>query len=1284
VSSGFRHTPAHSFLPRFFVLVISLAGPRAGAQAPWKPERITPLEWPETRRRILASMEDVMGKLSDTGSLPPLAPEVVEESRAAGILRYRVTFAATAAERVPAYLLVPDPAPPGPTPAVLALHQTTSIGKAEPAGLGGLSNLQYGAELARRGYVVLCPDYPSFGDYPHDFAADAWPSGTALGIVGHRRAIDFLSARPEVDPRRIGAIGHSLGGHNAIFLAAFDERVRAVVSSCGWTLFGDYKGGNLAGWAGDRYMPRIRDVHGLDPARMPFDFDGVIACIAPRAFLSVSPLDDDNFSARGVRKGIASAAPVYEVLGAKENLKAIYPDYGHDFLFAARLESYAFLDRALLHVPPPSSGELGAELPRVPPLEPGAALAALDIAPGYAVELAAAEPLVTSPVALAFDEESRLHVVEMNDYPYPAPEPLGRVRLLEDAEGDGRFEKSTVFADRLAWPTAVTCWAGGVFVGAAPDILYMKDLDGDGRADERRVVFTGFGRSNVQGLLNGFQWGLDNRIHGSASTCGGKVRRAGEPEGSGIDLSGRSFSFDPRKLDLRAETGGGQHGLAFDDWGRRFLCSNSDHIQLALAEEGDDPGLRPGAPPPVASIALDGPQAEVFRMSPVEPWRLVRTRLRVAGLMSGPVEGGGRASGYFTSATGITIYRGDAWPEGDRGLAIVGDVGSNIVHRKALEPGGLGLSARRVDSRRELLASRSVWFRPVAFANAPDGALLIADMCREVIEHPESLPPEIEKHLDLSSGRDRGRLWRLVPEGFKKPRPWKLRGMSGAELALRLESRNGWVRDTAARLLFEAGDPSARGPLEAIASGSRFAEARVHALHALSGLEALSAGLLLRALDDEHPRVRERAARLARGDAGAFREKLVGLSRDPDARVRREVALGLGRLPPGDAAVEAALTDLLRRDAGEPWTRFTVVSALGPGAVPAFAALASDPDFSGAPGGRQALEDLAGAAGTLDVPARERVVAVMASLPDGPLSRGLLRSFAASAARASRISRRDSLLAGAASAALLDRALERARRDALDMGLAAGDRADAVRFLSLGTFEGCGQTLRGLLDAREPQDVQLAAVTALGSLPERSAVDALLDASDVLSPRFRAAVLGILRAHPDPEARRRAEALARPRAETSGDRAGVVDAYRKALEIEGDPGRGKAIFRKQCGTCHAAGGEGAAVGPSVTAARSRGREGMLLAILDPNREVDPRFVSYAIVTRDGRALTGIIASETGAAVTLRRAEGEEDSISRSEIESTGSDGLSLMPEGVEKEIDVEAMADLLAWIDSLP
>ncbi len=208
--------------------------------------------------------------------------------------------------------------------------------------------------------------------------------------------------------------------------------------------------------------------------------------------------------------------------------------------------------------------------------------------------------------------------------------------------------------------------------------------------------------------------------------------------------------------------------MCFDDWGRKFVSSNSDHIQQVMYEDHQHREKRvlPRASARI-SIAADGPQAEVFRTSPVEPWRIVRTRLRVAGKVAGPVEGGGRAAGYFTGATGVTIYRGDAWPEQWKGVAIIGDVGSNLVHRKRLEANGLEFIARRIDKESEFITSSDIWFRPAQFANAPDGSLHVIDVCREVIEHPKSLPPEIKQHLDLTSGRDRGRIYRVVPTDFQ-------------------------------------------------------------------------------------------------------------------------------------------------------------------------------------------------------------------------------------------------------------------------------------------------------------------------------------------------------------------------------------------------------------------------------------------------------------------------------------------------------------------------------------
>lgn len=231
---------------------------------------------------------------------------------------------------------------------MLCLHQTTRIGKGEPAGLGGLKNLHYAHELAERGYVCLVPDYPSFGEYDFNFTAPGrLPSGSMKAIWNNIRAVDLLESLPEVDGERIGCIGHSLGGHNTIFTAAFDQRIKAMVSSCGFTAFHHYYKGNLAGWTSDRYMPRIRTAYGNDPGKVPFDFYELVAALAPRPFFINAPLGDGNFDVAGVKKVVAAAQEVYALRGEKENLKAVYPEVGHDFPEDVRREAYAFLDKAL-------------------------------------------------------------------------------------------------------------------------------------------------------------------------------------------------------------------------------------------------------------------------------------------------------------------------------------------------------------------------------------------------------------------------------------------------------------------------------------------------------------------------------------------------------------------------------------------------------------------------------------------------------------------------------------------------------------------------------------------------------------------------------------------------------------------------------------------------------------------------------------------------------------------------------------------------------------------------
>ena len=300
----------------------------------------------EHRTQVLDAMQLVMGPLPDRTGLPSLDVEVLETVSVSGIERRRLTYVADDGDRVPAYLLVPEGLE-GRAPAMLCLHQTTAVGKAEPAGLGGKPNLRYGLELAERGYVTLMPDYPGFGDNEFDPYQNGYASTTMKGIWNHMRAVDLLEELREVDGERIGCIGHSLGGHNTLFVGAFDERLRVMVSSCGFTAFPKYEGGDLTHWGNGPYMPWVTERYGADPARMPFDFPDLIASLGPRGLFVSAPLYDDNFEVSGVRDCVAAAMPVYETLDAGDRLVAVYPDTGHDFPVNERKAAYAFIDAAL-------------------------------------------------------------------------------------------------------------------------------------------------------------------------------------------------------------------------------------------------------------------------------------------------------------------------------------------------------------------------------------------------------------------------------------------------------------------------------------------------------------------------------------------------------------------------------------------------------------------------------------------------------------------------------------------------------------------------------------------------------------------------------------------------------------------------------------------------------------------------------------------------------------------------------------------------------------------------
>ena len=976
------------------------------------------------------------------------------------------------------------------------------------------------------------------------------------------------------------------------------------------------------------------------------------------------------------------------------------------------------LKQAIVAVVKPSPNSV-EELPRITPREPAEAIGSFQVAPGFRIEQVAAEPLLHSPVAIDFDERGRCYVVEMIDYSEKENDCLGAVRVLEDTDGDGRMDTTTVFAKGLSWPTGVLCYDGGAFVCAAPDILYLKDTDGDGTADVRRVVFTGFGRSNVQGLVNSLRWGLDSRVQGATSSSGGpRVNRPDDPSFKPLNLSGRDFSFDPRKLDLRPETGALQHGMTFDDWGRKFVSGNSAPLEMVFFE--DRYAARNPAypmPPSRGSIAIDGGADAVYRSSPIEPWRALRTKMRIANPALGMVEGGGRAAGYFTGATGITAYRGDALPAEMRECLVVGDVGSNLVHRERLSPRGPFVAARRIDADSEFVRSDDIWFRPAQFANAPDGTLYVIDVYREVIEHPRSFPPAIKQQLDLASGSDRGRLYRIVPESFSnRPRP-DLGAASTAELVNTLSHRNGWHRDTAARLLYQRQDPTAAALLEKLVREGSLPEGRMHALYVLESLEKLLMATLLAAIDDPDPRVREHAVRLADRRPGeeTLLTRLCQITEDDDARVRYQLAFSLGEFPSGTDR-NRALARLAVRDGGDRYPKAAIFSSLAQGAGDVLIDLVGRADYVATPTAAAMLESLAAQIGqrldSADVKPLESVLD--AALRSGmPAARQMVAGYLAGRAKASAAAR-DAIPLSPSLTAARDQLLTQARSTAIDGRVAESDRVVAIGRLSLGSFTDSAETFVALLGISQPQAVQVAAVKALESLGEpeigswllarwpqfgpqvRSAVVTAVfsrpawvrgfleavEAGSVALAEFDPAKVRLLETYTDPVIRAGYEKLA-ARVKAS-PRQEVLAAYRPALDLPGDAARGRGHFTRVCSQCHRLEGVGHELGPNLAAFKSRGPEAILINLLDPNREVNPLYVNYIAQLDDGRTVTGMIVDESAANITLKRAENATDTIPRGEIEMLKGTGQSIMPEGLEKQLDRQAVADLLAYLNSLP
>ena len=975
-----------------------------------------------------------------------------------------------------------------------------------------------------------------------------------------------------------------------------------------------------------------------------------------------------------------------------------------------------------------------------PPYSPEQALRTITVHSGFHLESFASEPLIASPVAMDWDENGRIYVAEDTGYPLDA-RPTGRIVLLEDTNADGIPDRRTVFADHIVMPNSVMCWKGGVLVTAAPDVWFFKDTTGNGKADVREKVLTGFAFTNPQHMVNGPLYGPDNWIYlnhqGPIHTVvfqdpfgdrGSNIRFA-DGQGPKLKMASRSVRFRPDTHQLEFLSGWSQYGQAFDEWGRHFTItndSNGRHEVIAARYVQRNPALL------LSNVQQDVSTADNNAVFPI-------TRNPRFEILTDV--------GTLTSSCSITLpYLGGAFPASFDRVACLAESAHNMVHCDVWSDAGATYSARRLEEKAEFIASTDAWFRPVNMYIGPDGALYLIDYYRKVIEHPEWMAADTYRAGYLYNGQDRGRIYRIVPDTglpLSLPKNIRLGRASDVELIEQLASPNIWWRRTAQRLLVERRHPDAVAPLVRFLEQTKSPLGRVHALWTLDGLGKLDSSLVAKALDDPVAGVRENAIRLAEPyltKAPELAQKLTQMAGETDPKVRFQLLCTLGFVDSPESV--AAQKKLLADGMEDPWMQVAALSAPDSRALPYFEMAVSRFVDSETKGRRDFFHRVGAVIGMkADGKEMRRLVTTVARSSrlnsdwwGGATLDGMAEGVRANGANAKAALKQDRDLflqmfvrrpgsVGHAAVHLLAvlglpndsaaaEALERAESIAADRKADAAARADALDLLALANSDREAHLLEKLLDPAEPDSVQIAAVRALNSARGPKVGPLLLAKWNGMSAPVRAQatntllsggsdrVLLLLEAvkkgdvqtwqldpykprlfmDPDPAVRQLARALFE---QSSAQREQVLKQYQAALNMSGDVKRGKDTFTRVCSRCHELDGVGVAVGPNLGTVRNHPASALLVDIIMPSKSIEQGYETYVVELTSGDIVDGIMSAQTPATITLRQEQGRETVIARQDIKTMRVSKVSMMPEGLERQISVDQMADLLTFLKAV-
>jgi len=933
---------------------------------------------------------------------------------------------------------------------------------------------------------------------------------------------------------------------------------------------------------------------------------------------------------------------------------------------------------------------------------------------GFQLDLIAEEPLVLDPVDIEFNERGDALVLEMPGYPFE--DANSHLKVLFDTNHDGKMDASQVIHSNLGLASSFLPVDKGILVASPPYLLFLQDVNADYAIEKVDTLMGGFAKDNLQHNFNGLSYGMDGWIYAANGGNDGSPFWWGKPD-TKIVLKGQDFRFHltEKRLEKIGESSGG-FGLAQDEYNRLYETHNLTHVSHLVFPQRyiKDNAL-------LVDNTLDN-------ISDHEENGLAR--IYPIGEQEDRVNHSEQA-GYFSGSCGISYYGGGAFGKEYEQTVWVADVVLNLIHVDKLSQDGSSMKAHRLLPKRDFLASSDRSFRPVNMSVAPDGSMWVADMYRKVIEHPEWIPDEIEKTLDLNAGKNQGRIYRISKQGAHHPFDYS-QFKSTSTTIQALKSPNQWVRLTALRLL-RGGDLS---NVELQALGNHLKSDQLNALLPAAWLlferDRLSSDQLSRLLHHPNSGIRENAIKLA--ELGVLKERypvdlVLEALLDKDPRVRMQAALSSSLIPSNIRTKQKnRILDYLTKYALLPQNAWTI-AALNIGAndlsMDLFARLVKDKYVSSGvllslssnikqnPSSLLAILSKSSLSGDLKAKIIERLgIANLAIKSDRMIDALTELEKSDNLTLISEVNKIKTHLNLPVSDKW-NKILLQSPELVLNRKLPESKRLGYLKILETVDYSIKSKTLFHCLSNVEPLQIQQQAIEQLSKLknkeigweilklwPELSpqtrklAGDLLLNVEsnhDALLSGLEKKIINIGEMNFDLERRRTllwwtSNADTRKRAAKLFSDAGVqtrkdaIESMKPALELVGTPEAGKKVFMNICSNCHQFKNWGVAVGPVLTEISRKSKATLLHEILDPNSNVDTKYINHRVELNDGKLFTGIISSETDTRLVITMVGGSKQTILKNQIKKLNSLGTSLMMEGLESAMSKQEMADLLAFI----